>query len=101
MSFAVPSSENEFEEDNQFDEEGNVSVHLEDEKMSLIDEDIGHGKRHNKTGSQSSLKQSSPQRFGDASREPVPNLNISVASSVSGVQRARKQMVSFGYFILL
>lgn len=99
VSFAVPSSENEYEDDaNVYDDDGNVSVHLEDEKSSLIDEDVFRKKtgstsnlarKHIRSGSQSSLR-TSPQRYGDASREPAPNINISRTSSWSGVPHARK-----------
>ncbi|XP_053399583.1 bridge-like lipid transfer protein family member 1 isoform X2 [Mercenaria mercenaria] len=97
VSFAVPPSESE--EEMEFDDEGNVQIHLEDENVSLIDEDVNAkktgsnvslGKRQVRSGSQPSLRQSSPQRYGDASKEPVPNLNISRTSSWSGAQQTRK-----------
>ena len=89
VSFAVSGSNSaNFEED----DDDNDSLDFEDDKVSLMED----GAEFRKSVSQQSLgkRRNSTQRFGDASKEPIPNVNISRASSMSGANKNRKTQVS-------
>ncbi|KAH3829887.1 hypothetical protein DPMN_103118, partial [Dreissena polymorpha] len=87
VSFAEPDSER-LNLENFEDEADDVSLQLDDDKMSLIDEVDGP----KKAGSHPSLSrmQSGSQQIDDAARDPVPNVAVSGASSVSGAQKPRR-----------
>lgn len=87
VSFAVPgSSSANFDDDDDDD-----SMDLDDDKVSLLDD----GAEYKKHSSQQSLdkRRNSDQRFGDASKEPVPNVNVSRASSMSGANKHKRPQV--------
>lgn len=96
VSFAVQGSnseniEDDDDDDDDHDNDNDDDDEFDDDKISLLED----GAQNKRTGSQQSLnkKRSSGQRIGDASREPVPNVNISRASSMSGTHKNKRHQV--------